>query len=127
MTDRYIMSHIQSANDVISSQQSIIRKFASENEALRRSGASFDEAALRKIASDVHALYGSPSNIHVDQLVDLWKSNPSTLLGTMQKLASAQLASVATGNHLGAPAHEVKVTEKTTELDADSMFRSKYE
>lgn len=135
MVKQDIINYVTNAEQVIDSLQNALRKSASEKAELESqlklskeasAPMQFDDAALRKVANDIHTLYGKPSNVSPDQIIEHWKANPNAIVGSLQKMATAQLASVASGNHLGAPAdHEVE-EEKVTTLDADDVFKGKY-
>ena len=115
-----IITYVTKAEQTINAYQTALRKAASANTV------KFDESSLLKVASDIHTLYGKPSNIKPEQLAAHWKSDPNSLVGTLQKMASAQLASVASGNHLGAPSNHEVTEVKADVLDADAAFREKY-
>lgn len=135
MVKQDIINYVANAEQVIDSLQNALRKSASEKAELESqlklskeasAPMQFDDAALRKVANDIHTLYGKPSNVSPDQIIEHWKANPNAIVGSLQKMATAQLASVASGNHLGAPTeHEVE-EEKVTTLDADDVFKGKY-
>lgn len=135
MVKQDIINYVANAEQVIDSLQNALRKLASEKAELEgklklskeaSAPMQFDEAALRKVANDIHTLYGKPSNVRPEQLMEHWQANPNALVGTLQKMATAQLASVASGNHLGSPTEHKVIEERETTLDADDAFRGKY-
>lgn len=89
-------------------------------------GAFSDEAALKKAASAVHAVYGSPSNISVDDIANAWKANPGYTIGIINKLASElQNRSAAAADNLGTRIGK-RASASTRELSADDILRNKY-
>lgn len=85
----------------------------------------FDQDQLRKAASAVHAIYGSPANVSVEDIENAWKSNPGYTLGVINKLASElQNRSAASATSLGQPIS--KKASAATPLSADEQFRQKY-
>lgn len=131
MVKQDIVNFVNEAEKVIGAYQDALRKAASAP-AVEAAPApivedkKFDSAALLKVANDIHTLYGKPSNIQPEQLVEHWQSNPDSLVGTLQKMASAQLAHVASGNHLGAPSERVEERKAEVVVDADDAFKGKY-
>lgn len=137
MVKQDIIDYVANAEQMIDYYQQALRKTASANAELRKtlamsksasaSSFRFNGAELLKVANDVHTLYGKPSNIRPEQLVEHWQTNPDALVGTLQKMASAQLAHVASGNHIGAPSdHDNQPTQQETAIDADDVFKGKY-
>lgn len=129
MVKQDLINFVTSAERVINSYKNALSKAASAEQPTPAPAPepSFDGAALLKVASDVHTLYGKPSNIKPEQLVEHWQANPNALVGTLQKMASAQLAHVASGNHLGAPSERIEEhKEDKVDLDADDAFKNKY-
>lgn len=125
MVKQDLINFVASTERVINSYKNALSKAASAGQP--KPAPSFDGAALLKVASDVHTLYGKPSNIKPEQLVEHWQANPNALVGTLQKMASAQLAHVASGNHLGAPSERIEERkEEQIDLDADDAFKNKY-
>jgi hypothetical protein len=125
MVKQDLINFVASTERVIASYREALRKSASESQ--DKPEMRFDDVALLKVASDVHTLYGKPSNIKPEQLVEHWQANPNSLVGTLQKMASAQLAHVASGNHLGAPSERIEGRkEDQIDLDADDAFKNKY-
>lgn len=121
MVKQDIVNFVNATDQIIGAYQNALRKSASAPSAKK-----FASAALLKVANDVHTLYGKPSNIQPEQLVEHWQSNPDSLVGTLQKMASAQLAHVASGNHLGAPSERVEERKAEVVVDADDAFKGKY-
>lgn len=126
MVKQDIVNFVNEAEKVIGAYQNALRKSAAATQAPVVNEKKFDSAALLKVANDVHTLYGKPSNIQPEQLVEHWQSNPDSLVGTLQKMASAQLAHVASGNHLGAPSERVEEKKAEVVVDADDAFKGKY-
>lgn len=126
MVKQDIVNFVNEAEKVIGAYQNALRKSAAAAPAPVVNENKFDSAALLKVANDIHTLYGKPSNIQPEQLVEHWQSNPDSLVGTLQKMASAQLAHVASGNHLGAPSERVEERKAEVVVDADDAFKGKY-
>lgn len=101
------------------------KKASAEASAKASAEVPFDADMLSKAASAVHAVYGSPANVSVEDIANAWKSNPGYTLGVITKLASEiQNRSAASASGLGQPI--VKKASAQTKLSADEIFKQKY-
>lgn len=50
-----------------------------------------DETKLNKAASALHTMHGNPSTCTPEQIAQYWKSNPDSMLGLIEKMASATI------------------------------------
>lgn len=54
-----------------------------------------DEAKLNKAACALHTMHGNPSTCTPEQIAQYWKSNPNSMLGLIEKMASATVEKAA--------------------------------
>lgn len=83
-----------------------------------------DADMLTKAASAVHAVYGNPSNVSVEDIARAWNENPAYTLGVITKLASElQNRAAATAEGLG---QRIAKRAAAEPVSADEMLRRKY-
>ena len=120
MTIEYIRKFASDCCTVISNYQEMVGKLMAGNKEM-------DQAKLQKAASAVHELYGRPSKVSTDQIVEFWSANPSAMADTITKIASERIeAGKVDGSALGTPIAKRASAEDNDNRSADEIFWSKY-
>lgn len=126
MTIEYIRKFASDCCTVISNYQEMVGKLMAGNE-MDQAKLQMDQAKLQKAASAVHELYGHPSKISTEQIVEFWSANPSAMADTITKIASERIeAGKVDGSALGTPIAKRASAEDTDNRSADEIFWSKY-
>ena len=121
MTAQDMVNYVVASAQLVDACQQKLHKQASEIEQLKAekldkkaSSITLDENKLMKAANDMHTIYGKPSQITPEQIASYWRSNPNTMLDTMQKLAAVQLERTVNGEHIGSARQEAPHQKKAT-------------
>lgn len=83
-----------------------------------------DSDKLNKAASALHTMHGSPANCTPEQIANYWRTNPSSMLSLIEKMANATIEKASAKSEFGkivekkASAPEAKVGGKDAASDA---------